>query len=94
MYGVVDIKPTYGRVSRFGAVPLALSIDHVGPLAKSVEDAAILLRVLAGSDPNDPTCSDRPVPDYVQALRGEIQGIRIDLPEQYFFEHVDPEIEN
>ena len=90
--GVVGIKPTYGRVSRYGAIPLAWSIDHVGPLAKSVEDAALLLAVLAGPDPKDATGSDRPVPDYTQGLSGEVGGVRLGIPEQYFFEHVDPEI--
>ncbi|HKZ52484.1 MAG TPA: amidase [Candidatus Acidoferrales bacterium] len=90
--GVVGIKPTYGRVSRYGAIPLAWSIDHVGPLAKSVEDAALLLAALAGPDPKDTTGSDRPVPDYTQGLSGEVGGVRLGIPEQYFFEHVDPEI--
>ena len=90
--GVVGIKPTYGRVSRYGAIPLAWSIDHVGPLAKSVEDAALLLAVLAGPDPKDATGSDRPVPDYTQGLSGEVGGVLLGIPEQYFFEHVDPEI--
>lgn len=90
--GVVGIKPTYGRVSRYGAIPLAWSLDHVGPLAKSVEDAALLLAALAGPDPKDPTSSDRPVPDYAQSLSGELRGVRLGLPEQYFFEHVDAEI--
>jgi aspartyl-tRNA(Asn)/glutamyl-tRNA(Gln) amidotransferase subunit A len=90
--GVVGIKPTYGRVSRYGAIPLAWSIDHVGPLAKSVEDAAILLQALAGPDPRDMASVDEPVPDFRQKLTGEIRGLRVGLPEQYFFEHVDPEI--
>ena len=90
--GVVGIKPTYGRVSRYGAIPLAWSIDHVGPLAKSVEDAALLLAALAGPDPKGTTGSDRPVPDYTQGLSGEVGGVRLGIPEQYFFEHVDPEI--
>jgi aspartyl-tRNA(Asn)/glutamyl-tRNA(Gln) amidotransferase subunit A len=90
--GVVGIKPTYGRVSRNGAIPLAWSIDHVGPLAKSVEDAAILLQALAGPDPRDMASAGEPVPDYRQELTGEVRGLRVGLPEQYFFEHVDPEI--
>jgi aspartyl-tRNA(Asn)/glutamyl-tRNA(Gln) amidotransferase subunit A len=90
--GIVGIKPTYGRVSRNGAIPLAWSIDHVGPLAKSVEDAAILLKALAGPDPRDTASVDEPVPDYRQKLTSEIRGLRVGLPEQYFFEHVDPEI--
>ncbi len=90
--GVVGIKPTYGRVSRHGAIPLAWSIDHVGPLAKSVEDAAILLGVLAGPDSKDPTSSERPVPDYRAALTGDIRGLSLGIPEEYFFQNVDPEI--
>lgn len=90
--GTVGLKPTYGRVSRYGGIPLAWSIDHVGPLARSVSDAALMLHALAGADPNDATCSRRPVPDYSAALRQDIHGLRIGLPQQYFFEHVDPEI--
>lgn len=90
--GVVGIKPTYGRVSRHGAIPLAWSIDHVGPLAKSVEDAALLLQVLAGPDPKDSTSSDRPVPNYRRALTGEVRGVRVGIPRNYFFENVDGEI--
>jgi aspartyl-tRNA(Asn)/glutamyl-tRNA(Gln) amidotransferase subunit A len=90
--GVVGLKPTYGRVSRYGAIPLAWSIDHVGPLARSVEDVVILMQVLAGPDTNDPTSSERPVPEYSRALTREIRGVRIGVPEQYFFENIDPEI--
>lgn len=90
--GIVGLKPTYGRVSRFGAIPLAWSLDHVGPMTKSVEDAAILLNVLAGPDPKDASASNHPVPDYRQALTRNIAGVRLGIPEQYFFEHVNPEI--
>ena len=91
--GVVGLKPTYGRVSRYGAIPLAWSLDHVGPLTKSVEDAAIMLSAIAGPDPKDPSASSRPLPDYRQEMRGEIRGLRLGVPRQYFFEHVDPEIQ-
>jgi aspartyl-tRNA(Asn)/glutamyl-tRNA(Gln) amidotransferase subunit A len=91
--GTVGLKPTYGRVSRYGAIPLAWSIDHVGPLARTVADAALMLLALAGADPHDKTSSPRPVPDYSAATRGSIRGLRVGVPQQYFFEHVDPEIE-
>lgn len=91
--GVTGLKPTYGRVSRFGAVPLAWSMDHVGPIAKTAADAAVLLSVLAGADPNDSTCSEEPVPDYPAALSGRIDGLRIGWPQQYFSENVDSEIQ-
>lgn len=90
--GIVGIKPTYGRVSRFGAIPLAWSIDHVGPLAKCVQDAAILLGAMAGPDPQDPATSQEPVTDYAAALTGEIGGLRVGLPRNYFFDNVDGEI--
>jgi aspartyl-tRNA(Asn)/glutamyl-tRNA(Gln) amidotransferase subunit A len=91
--GVVGLKPTYGRVSRYGAIPLAWSLDHVGPLAKSVEDAAIMLAAIAGPDPKDPSASSLPIPDYRQEMRGSIRGLRLGVPRQYFFDHVDSEIQ-
>ena len=91
--GVVGLKPTYGRVSRYGAVPLAWSLDHVGPLTKSVEDAAIILAAIAGPDPMDPSSSSRPIPDYRKDMRGSIRGLRLGVPRQYFWENVDPEIQ-
>ena len=91
--GVVGIKPTYSRVSRFGVIAYASSLDQVGPFAKSVRDAAIMLRELAGVDPNDSTCSARAVPDYERALTGEIKGIRIGVPREYFVEGMNPEVE-
>lgn len=92
--GTVGLKPTYGRVSRYGAIPLAWSIDHVGPLARTVADAGLMLQALAGADPHDTTSSGRPVPDYSAATGENIRGVRIGVPKQYFFEHVDPEIES
>lgn len=91
--GVVGLKPTYSRVSRYGAIPLAWSLDHVGPIAKSVEDAAIMLAAIAGPDEKDPSASSRPVPDYRKEMMGDIRGMRLGIPRQYFFEHVDPEIQ-
>jgi len=90
--GVVGLKPTYGRVSRYGAIPLAWSLDHVGPLTKSVEDAAIMLAAIAGTDPKDPSASSRPIADYRKDMKGGVRGLRFGVPRQYFFEHVDPEI--
>ena len=91
--GVVGIKPTYSRVSRFGVIAYASSLDQVGPFAKTVRDAAILLRSLAGGDAADSTCSTRPVPDYEQALTGEVKGLRIGVPREFFVEGMQPEVE-
>lgn len=91
--GVVGIKPTYSRVSRFGVIAYASSLDQVGPFTKSVRDAAIMLRTLAGKDPRDSTCSARPVPDYEQALTGNVKGLRIGVPREYFVEGMQPEVE-
>ena len=91
--GVVGLKPTYSRVSRFGVIAYASSLDQVGPFAKSVRDAAIMLHELAGVDPNDSTCSARPVPDYERALTGEVKGMRIGVPREYFVEGMNPEVE-
>jgi len=91
--GVVGLKPTYSRVSRFGVIAFASSLDQVGPFTKTVRDAAIMLRELAGSDPRDSTCSARPVPDYEQALTGDIKGLRIGVPREYFVSGMNPEVE-
>ncbi|HXW83320.1 MAG TPA: Asp-tRNA(Asn)/Glu-tRNA(Gln) amidotransferase subunit GatA [Candidatus Binataceae bacterium] len=91
--GLVGIKPTYSRVSRFGVVAYASSLDQVGPFAKTVRDAAILLRTLAGHDPLDSTCANRPVPDYERALSGDIKGLEIGVPKEYFVEGMDPAVE-
>jgi aspartyl-tRNA(Asn)/glutamyl-tRNA(Gln) amidotransferase subunit A len=89
--GVVGLKPTYGRVSRHGIVPLSWSLDHVGPLTKSVEDAALLLGVLAGPDERDPTCSTRRVENYRAALRRAPCGIKLGVPREHFFDVLDDE---
>ncbi len=91
--GVVGIKPTYSRVSRYGVIAYASSLDQVGPFAKTVRDAAIMLRALAGADPRDSTCSARPVPDYERALTGEVKGMRIGVPREYFVEGMDASVE-
>jgi aspartyl-tRNA(Asn)/glutamyl-tRNA(Gln) amidotransferase subunit A len=92
--GVVGIKPTYSRVSRYGVIAFASSLDQVGPFTKTVRDAAILLGGLAGADSFDSTCSVRPVPDYERGLNQEIKGLRIGVPREYFVEGMDREIEN
>lgn len=92
--GLVGIKPTYGRVSRYGVVAYASSLDQVGPMARTVEDTALLLRVIAGHDPKDSTSVDLPVPDYPALLsqRTDLSGLKIGLPGEYWGEGVDPEV--
>ena len=84
--GIVGLKPTYGRVSRFGVVTLSWSQDHAGPMTRTVEDTAFMLQAIAGHDPRDPTSSRAPVPDYSRSLREDIRGVRIGLPRHYFFD--------
>ena len=91
--GIVGLKPTYGRVSKRGVLPLSWALDHIGPMTRTVEDAALLLDVLAGHDPGDPSCADQPVPDYTRSLNGSVRGLRIGVPRRFFFESVDPEVE-
>jgi aspartyl-tRNA(Asn)/glutamyl-tRNA(Gln) amidotransferase subunit A len=90
--GIVGIKPTFGRVSKYGALPLSWSQDHAGPLTRTVADAAVLLQVLAGYDPRDPTTVDRPVPDFSAGLGRGIEGARIGVVRGFFFDDCDPEI--
>ena len=85
--GIVGMKPTYGRVSRYGVTPLAWSLDNAGPMTRSVEDNAIMLAVIAGADPADRMCADKPVPDYRKGLRAGVKGLRIGLPKNYFLEY-------
>src|SRR5215472_2848822 len=89
--GVVGLMPTYGRVSRYGLIAFASSLDHIGPLARTVRDAAILLRVIAGRDPLDSTSADVPVPDYEQELAKPARGLRLGVPKEYFGEGLDAE---
>jgi aspartyl-tRNA(Asn)/glutamyl-tRNA(Gln) amidotransferase subunit A len=91
--GIVGLKPTYGRVSRHGITPLSWSLDHVGPMAKTVEDVALLLQAMAGPDPRDPSAARRPVPAYTAALSGDVRGLRLGVPREYFFEGLDSEVE-
>src|SRR3954454_25059924 len=90
--GVVGLMPTYGRVSRYGLIAFASSLDHIGPLTKTVQDAAILLRVIAGRDPLDSTSADVPVPDYEADLAKPVSGLKIGVPKEYFGEGLDAEV--
>ena len=90
--GIVGVKPTYGRVSRSGVVPLAWSLDHVGPMARTVADAATVLEAIAGHDPNDATTARRPVPFYAGALEPGVRGLRIGIPTVHFWEPLDPAV--
>ncbi len=91
--GVVGVKPTYGRVSRYGLIAFGSSFDQIGPITKTVEDSAILLNILCGHDPKDSTSSPEKVPDFSQALKQGVKGLKIGLPKEYFIEGIDPEIE-
>ena len=92
--GTVGLKPTYGRVSRFGVLPLGFSQDHMGPLTRSVRDAALALNAIAGHDPRDPTSSRRPVVDYVPGEDCSIRGVRIGFPDSFFFERLHEDVES
>jgi aspartyl-tRNA(Asn)/glutamyl-tRNA(Gln) amidotransferase subunit A len=91
--GTVGIKPTYGRVSRFGVLPLGWTLDHLGPLTRTVRDAALVLNAIAGRDSRDPTASRRPVPDFVPEPHCEIRGLRVGVPENFYFDRLDPDVE-
>jgi aspartyl-tRNA(Asn)/glutamyl-tRNA(Gln) amidotransferase subunit A len=93
LVGCVGLKPTYGRVSRFGVIAFASSLDQVGPFAQDVRGVAHLLGAVAGHDPNDQTSSLRPVPDYSAALDKGVRGLRIGIPREYFGEGLAPEVE-
>ncbi len=90
--GVVGLMPTYGRISRYGLIAFASSLDHIGPLTRSVQDAAILLRVMAGHDPMDSTSAKAPVPDYEQEMAKPVKGLRLGVPKEYFGEGLEPEV--
>jgi aspartyl-tRNA(Asn)/glutamyl-tRNA(Gln) amidotransferase subunit A len=90
--GVVGLMPTYGRVSRYGLIAFASSLDHIGPLARNVKDAAIVLRTIAGRDPMDSTSAEVPVPDYVAELEKPIRGLKIGVAKEYFAEGLDSEV--
>ena len=92
--GVVGMKPTYGRVSRYGLVAYASSLDQVGPITRNVYDNALLLEAIAGVDPNDSTSADVPVPNYVANLNGDIKGLRVAVPKEFFGEGVSEAVRN
>ncbi len=91
--GTVGLKPTYGRVSRFGAFPLGYTLDHMGPLTRTVRDAAVVLHAIAGHDRRDETSSRRPVPDYLPKPACSIRGLVIGVPNNFYFDRIDPEVD-
>ena len=90
--GVVGLKPSYGRVSRYGLVAFGSSLDQIGPLTHSVEDAALLLNAISSSDPRDSTCLDESVPDYTEGLDQGVAGLKLGLPKEYFTDGIDPRV--
>jgi aspartyl-tRNA(Asn)/glutamyl-tRNA(Gln) amidotransferase subunit A len=91
---VVGLKPTYGRVSRYGIIAFASSMDQVGPITKDVRDCALMLEAIAGHDPADSTSADRSVPRYSDALTGDVKGLRLGVPKEYFISGIVPEVEH
>ncbi|HLY20895.1 MAG TPA: amidase [bacterium] len=91
--GIVGLKPTYGRVSRYGLIPLSWSMDHVGPMARTVADCALLLNTMAGHDPLDPTSARTPVPDFTDGLDAGVRGMVLGVPKQHFYERLEPEVD-
>jgi len=89
---IVGMKPTYGRVSRYGLIAFASSLDQIGPMTRDVTDCALLLNIISGHDPHDSTSIPQPVPDYAQALVDDVKGMRIGLPREYFGEGIDPQV--
>ena len=90
--GIVGIKPTWGRVSRYGVLALAQSLDHIGPMTRSASDAGVMLQAIAGHDPNDPTSLTAPVPNMLEGLERGVRGVRIGVDERYIGDTVDPEL--
>ncbi len=90
--GAVGLKPSYGRVSRYGLVAFASSLDQVGPITKTVRDSALVLQAMAGLDPNDSTSLDAPVPDFTAALEKDLHGVRLGLPREYLSDGIDPDV--
>lgn len=91
--GCVGLKPTYGRVSRFGLVAFASSLDQIGPFTKTVRDSALVLNAISGHDPMDSTSLSEPVPDYTQLLGRDLKGVRLGMPKEYFIEGIDPQVD-
>ena len=92
--GVVGLKPTYGRVSKFGVTTLSWSLDTCGPLARTVEDTAVVLEAIAGHDPRDPSSSRRPTEPYASGLDGGVRGLRVGVPREHYWDRLDPEVES
>ena len=92
--GIVGFKPSYGRVSRFGLVAFASSLDQAGPLTKTVRDAALIMNAIAGHDPQDSTCLNEPVPDYTAALGRDLRGVQLGLPKEYMIEGIEPQVKS
>src|SRR5204862_668490 len=90
--GVVGFKPTYGRVSRFGLVAFASSLDQIGPLTKTVHDSALIMNIIAGHDPQDTTALNQPVPNYAANLGNDLRGVRLGLPKEYLVEGIDAQV--
>jgi len=91
--GIVGLKPTYGRVSRFGLIAFASSLDQIGPFTKTVRDSALMLNAIAGRDPQDSTSLDEPVPDHTALLGRDLRGVRLGMPREYFIEGLDPQVD-
>jgi aspartyl-tRNA(Asn)/glutamyl-tRNA(Gln) amidotransferase subunit A len=91
--GCVGLKPTYGRVSRFGLIAFASSLDQIGPFTKTVRDSGLLLNALSGKDPQDSTSLDQPVPDYTALLGQDLRGLKLGIPKEYFIEGIDPQVD-
>src|SRR5437870_9285036 len=91
--GIVGMKPTYGRVSRYGLIAFASSLDQIGPMTRDVADGALLLQAIAGNDPRDSTSSSRPVPDYLATLTDGVKGMRLGVPKEYFVAGMEPAVE-
>lgn len=89
---LTGLKPTYGRISRYGLIAFASSLDQAGPMTQTAEDAALLMNVMAGFDEKDSTSIDQPVPDYMQSLNNSLQGLKIGLPKEYFSQDLDPKV--
>ena len=90
--GIVGLKPTFGRVSRHGVYPLAFSLDTVGPMTRTALDAGLVLNAIAGHDPRDPSSADRPAEDFTAGIQGGVAGLRVGLPQEYFYDIIDPEV--
>ncbi len=91
--GIVGLKPTYGRVSRFGLIAFASSLDQIGPFTKTVRDSALMLNAIAGRDPQDSTSLDEPVPDHTALLGRDLRGVRLGMPREYFIDGIDPQVD-